>query len=188
MIEDVWMKMSADPTAEGYSFKKIGVPSPSAASMSKCRELCAQNLCGAYNVTWGCPPGAGTEEECLGAVRSFSKAAILIRKYERIDLKDADLLRELGVAHQDMCRRFGNALRREGYRVMPFTDGGCRYCGECSYPGGPCRFPEQKVSSIAAFGIMMDEYMGSQNIDFSFEKDAMTLYGLILYDEPGLGK
>jgi hypothetical protein len=30
----------------------------------------------------------------------------------------------------------------------------------------------------------MEEYMDEQGIDFAFEEDAMTLYGLILYDEP----
>ncbi|MCL1810627.1 MAG: DUF2284 domain-containing protein [Methanomassiliicoccaceae archaeon] len=182
MIDDVWNRMSTDPAMEGYSFKKVGLPSPDHASMKKCRELCAQNVCGAYSVTWGCPPGVGREEECLKTLGDFSNAAFLIKEFNNIDLKDRELLRELGTAHQDACRRFSNALRGEGYRVLALTDGGCRYCGECSYPDDPCRFPDQRISSIAAYGIMMDEYMGSQNIEFHFRDDGMTLYGLIMYD------
>jgi len=184
MIDDVWKNMAADPATEGYSFRKIGLPSPDAGSMSKCRELCAQNLCGAYGVTWGCPPGAGTEAECLRLVGSFSEAAILMKRYDRIDLKDRDLLERLGAEHQEVCRRFSNALRREGFRAEAFSDGGCKYCGKCSYPDDPCRFPEQRISSISSYGIMMDEYMRSQGIDFEFRENGMTLYGLILYDEP----
>ena len=181
MIEDVWKKMSTDPAMEGYSFKKIGLPSPSVATMKKCRELCAQNLCGAYGKTWGCPPGAGTEEECFRALGDFTNAAILIKEFDKIDMKDHDLLKRLGGAHQDACRKFCNELRKDGCKAIAMTDGGCRYCGVCSYPDDPCRFPDQRVPSIAAYGIMMDEYMSSQNIDFRFRNDGMTLYGLILY-------
>jgi len=181
MIEDVWKRMSADPVTEGYFFKIIGLPSPNAASMKECRKLCVQNLCGEYGTTWGCPPGAGTEEECLQAVGCFSGAAVLIKEFSKIDLKDNDLIERLGSAHQEVCRRFCNELRREGYRAQALTNGGCRYCGECTYPDDPCRFPDQRVPSMSAYGIMMDKYMGSNNIDFQFRDDGMTLYGLILY-------
>lgn len=184
MIDDVWKKMSAYPMAKDYSFKEIGPPTPNAASMSKCRELCAQNLCGAYGVTWGCPPGVGPEEECLRTARSFSKAAILMKRFYDVDLKDWALMERLGAEFQDVCRRFGCMLREEGYRAMPLSDGGCKYCGECSYPEEPCRFPLQQVPSISSYGIMMDEYMKAHNIDFEFSEDSMTLYGLILYDGP----
>jgi predicted metal-binding protein len=184
MIEDIWKKMSADPMAEGYSFKKIGLPSPNKETMSTCRRLCAQNLCGQYGVTWACPPGTGTEEECLGTIKKFSKAAVIIREFDNIDVKDEELVEALAEDHQEVCRRFGNLLREEGYSAVPLSDGGCKYCEECSYPDESCRFPDQMVPSISSFGIIMDEYMKSQNIDFEFRKDGMTLYGLMLYNEP----
>ncbi|MDR0309211.1 MAG: DUF2284 domain-containing protein [Candidatus Methanoplasma sp.] len=184
MIEDIWAKLSADLALEGYIFRKIDPPSPDACSMKKCRDLCAQNLCGAFDITWGCPPGVGAEDECLDLVSGFPKAAVLMKRFENINFDDIGHVEKLGAKHQDVCRMFGCALREEGYRALPLSDGGCRYCEECSYPDEPCVFPDQKVASISAFGILMDEYMGSQNIDFAFEDGAMTLYGLILYDKP----
>ncbi|MDR3074486.1 MAG: DUF2284 domain-containing protein [Candidatus Methanoplasma sp.] len=184
MIEDLWKKMKPDPVAEGYSFIKVGLPEPNTETMSRCRELCAQNLCGAYGLTWGCPPGVGTAEECLAVIAGFSKAALIAKKYDEIDINDRDLLERLGIEHREVCRKFGNALRREGFRVLPMADGGCKYCVKCTYPDSPCRFPDQRVPSISCFGILMDGYLKSQNIEFGFSKDSMTLYGLILYDEP----
>jgi len=188
MIKDVWEKLSADRITDGYSFKEIGLPHPDAASMSKCRELCARNLCGAYGMTWGCPPGIGTEKECLRAIGNFSGAAVLIKKFDNVDLKDKKLIEKLGAAHQDVCRKFVNKLREERHNAMALADGGCRYCKKCSCPDEPCGFPDQMVPSISAYGIMMDEYMRSNNIDFEFEKDAMTLYGLILFSGAEVGK
>ncbi|MCL2149268.1 MAG: DUF2284 domain-containing protein [Methanomassiliicoccaceae archaeon] len=184
MIDDVWGRMSGDPAAEGYLFKKICPPSPDEASMRKCRGLCAENACGAYGTTWGCPPGVGPEAECLGFVRGFPRAAVLMKRFDGIDVGDRDLVEKLGGGHQDVCRRFAAEMRRDGHRAVALSDGGCRYCGQCSYPGGPCRFPDQMVPSISSYGIMMDEYMAANGIDFEFRKDGMTLYGLILYDGP----
>ena len=184
MIEQMWKKMSADPAAEGYTFRKIGLPCVNADSMFLCRGRCAENLCGEYGMTWGCPPGVGSGEECLNIVKSFSEAAIIIKKFDGVDLTDTAFLAKVCAEHQDVCRRFGLMLRKEGYDALPLSDGGCKYCKECSYPDGPCRFPEQRVTSISCYGIMMDEYMKSQNIDFEFRKDAVALYGLLFYNEP----
>jgi predicted metal-binding protein len=183
MIENVWGKMPEGDPAQGYQFRRIEPPAPDAGSMKKCRELCAQNLCGEYGVTWACPPGVGGEEECLKKMRTFSKAAVIIKKYEGLDLKNKELVKTIAAEYQDVSRRFSILLRKEGYNVLPLSDGGCSYCGECSYPD-ECRFPEQLVPSISSYGIPMDEYMSSQGIDFEFAEGTMTLYGIILYDEP----
>lgn len=178
------MVVSRDPLSVGYNFQRADTPSPNNDSMSKCRELCAQNLCGAYGVTWGCPPGIGSPKECLHAIGEYSNAAVIMKKFEKVDFNDKELMTKLQNDHQDVCRRFANALRKDGYGVLPLADGGCSYCGECSYPDEPCRFPDQKIPSVSCYGILMDEYLPSQGIDFSFEKDGMTLYGVILYNEP----
>jgi predicted metal-binding protein len=187
MIGDVWKKMGGDPATDDYTFKEVVPPSPDEKTMKKCRELCAQNLCGSYGTTWGCPPGVGTAKECLRAVRSFSKAVILIKKFGNIDMSDGGLLERLCTDHQNVCRKFGHMLKREGYSVLPLSDGGCRYCGKCTYPDAPCRFPEQIMTSLSCYGIMMGDYLKTQNLDFAFEDDSVTLYGLILYNEPRRG-
>lgn len=182
MIEDVWKKTSADILSTGYRFQKIGVPSPTDNTISKCRDLCAQNLCGAYGRTWGCPPGVGNEKECLDTVRKYSHAAVITKKYADVDFKDAEHLHELQKEHQDVCRKFSNALRKEGYDAMVLADGSCEYCGVCSYPE-PCKFPDQIIASVSSYGILMDEYMTSEGIEFAFDGKGMTLYGVVLYNQ-----
>jgi predicted metal-binding protein len=184
MITDVWKKIGDGSDAAGYALKEIGIPNPDEGTMSECRRLCEQNLCKEYGTTWGCPPGMGTGAECLSIISRYKNAAVLIVRRENIDVKDIDAMIELGREHQHICRLFGNALRKAGYDALPMADGGCSYCAVCTYPNDPCRFPSQRITSIGGYGIMMDKYMEANGIDFKFEKDAATLYGLILYNEP----
>jgi len=182
MMIRLWEKMDGEPLARGYSIVKVEPPAPDVESMSKCRELCGQNLCGSFDNNWGCPPGVGSGEECLGIVSRYSKAVVIMKKYEDLDFDDKPHIDGIAKDHQELCRRFGNLLRREGYDTLPLADGGCCYCAKCSYPDSPCRFPDQRVTSVSCYGILMDKYLPSQGVDFSFEKDCMTLYGIILYN------
>lgn len=183
MIDSLWVKMSNDPLSEGYAMKHTSPPAPDRNSLADCRKLCEDNLCGCYDTNWSCPPGAGTECECLEKIGKYSECVVIFKKFENIDLNDKEKVDEIAVYHQDLCRRFGNLLRSNGYSVLALADGKCRFCGICSYPE-PCIFPDQMVPSVSSFGIDMESYMKSQNIDFCFEKDALTLYGLILYNRP----
>lgn len=182
MLTKIWKEYSSNPLAEGYTFAEIGAPSPTVDSIRVCRKLCKQNLCGCYDTNWGCPPGSGDETECLAEIKRFRHACVAYHKFEKIDLNDKDLIADISKNHQELARRFCNHLRKNGYEALAIADGGCMYCGKCSYPNEPCRFPEQRVPSISGFGIDMGEYMKSQNIPFSFEKDSMTLYAIILYN------
>ena len=184
MVERLWEEMSDEPLAKNYEIRTIGPPAPTDETMSKCRELCGQNLCGTFNANWGCPPGVGSEKECLSLVKRYFDAAVIMRRYDGIDLKDKTITDRIVKDHQELCRRFGNVLRKNGYDVLPLADGGCTYCGTCSYPDSPCRFPDQRITSVSCYGILMDEYMGSQGVDFTFEKESMTLYGIMLYNTP----
>lgn len=175
--------MIADPLAEGYDLKLVEVPEPNQNSMKKCRELCKQNTCGAYNVTWSCPPGIGSINDCLAQIDKYKHGLTIFRKFD-VDLENKELVKKYAVEHQEIVRRFANLLRKNGYDVLPLADGGCTYagCDKCTYPDEPCRYPEMIVPSISAFGILMGNYMESQGIEFTFEKNAMTLYGVILYN------
>jgi predicted metal-binding protein len=183
MISDLWGKISNTPLADGYTFKKSKTPRTGMDTMERCRALCKQNICGQYDTNWSCPPGVGTERECLERIRFFKNAAVIYRRYD-IDPDNKTKVKKISSDHQELCRQFVGLLRKEGYQAIALADGGCSYCSTCSYPDEPCKFPEQKVMSLVSYGIMMMEYLESLSLDFTLDKDAVTLYGLILYNEP----
>jgi predicted metal-binding protein len=181
MINRIWSKLKDGPGFEDCVMVELVPPKTDINTISTCRRLCKQNLCGEYNNNWGCPPGVGDIQECMDLANQYRHAALVYRRFCNIDMSDRSKIIQCETEHQEVCRRLANALRKEGTDVLPLAASGCRYCDKCTCPSDPCKYPEQMVPSISAYGIVMEEYLGNQNIRFKMEKDAFTLYGLLLY-------
>jgi len=183
-VEELWNnRMSKAAEAEGYVYREISPPRPDVPTVEQCRKLCAQNLCGFYDSNWGCPPGVGSIGDVRRALALYPHTAVVYKRTE-IDHNEKEGLKRLSNDHQNLLRSFNNVLRESGYRSLPLADGGCNYCTECSYPNEKCRFPEQRVASVSGYGIKMMEYLETFGIEFRFEEKAVTMYGLVLYDDP----
>ncbi|AGI48328.1 putative metal-binding protein [Thermoplasmatales archaeon BRNA1] len=178
---DKWIKYVGEDGV-GFSLKDATVPKPTKEDAEYCRKLCEQNACHCYGVTWGCPPGAGTLGECLSALKKFSKAVIVYCKF-KVDHKDRVMIDRLSSDTQTYIRKFNNGLRSEGYKTLALADGGCNNCDHCRYPEA-CDNPDQRVPSISAYGIIMMQYLEDNGLDFKFEDGYVTLYGIVLYNEP----
>ncbi len=180
-IEELWNQLAHAKKASDYTFREIGVPKMTLSEAKKCRKLCEQNVCKCYGTNWGCPPGAGNLGDCMAQVKKYSHAAVVYRK-SAVDIKDQDALKSLSGVLQNHLRDFRNLLTENGYQAMCLADGGCNYCGVCAYPN-ECKFPEQRVNSISAYGIMLMEYLEDNGIEFRFEDGYATFYGLVFYNE-----
>ena len=160
----------------------VPLPRVSYKSVEKNRMLCRTNTCGNFNRSWTCPPNCGSAEFCIERVNSFRDADILMKRYENVDLRDAEGLERLMDGFRDLCRDVLTGCRKEGYDVLVLADGPCSYCKECAIEKGKkCYHPEMQVPSVSGYGIDMTSYMKECGIEFSFEKDAVTLYGVVLF-------
>ena len=53
---------------------------------------------------------------------------------------------------------------------------------ECAFVKGKnCYHPDMQVPSVSGYGIDMTSYMKEIGIEFSFSKDSVTLYGVLLF-------
>ena len=114
-------------------------------------------------------------------IRMYKHAAVIYHRSE-VNMKDQDGLKRLSGILQNLLRDFRNLLKENGYPSMCLADGGCNYCGACAYPK-ECKFPDQRVGSISAYGIMLMEYLEDNGIEFRFEDGYATFYGLVFYNE-----
>ncbi len=162
---------------EGFEVIEIEVPvvSPKAKDY---RALCEKNDCKEYGTNWGCPPGVGTLEECAETLNSYHEAFLVIKRYV-LDPKNAKDMKRAKDDLGDSSRRAADMIRPSA-PVKVLSDGGCRYCGVCTYPGGACRYPLQRTDSISGYGIDMEELLKKIGRKFAFEDCAATLNSIIL--------
>lgn len=156
------------------------VPDVTESEISTCRGYCKEDLCNNYGKSWACPPGVGTEEECLSQIRSYSNAALLIKKYV-VDYTEKEKVEPVMKEFQDLCRKVKIALDEKGIENLTFADGKCFYCKECAcITGEKCRFPEFRIPSISGYGIVINKYLESIGRESVLEEGVMELYGIVL--------
>ena len=171
-----WKEIAASVLPPDFELDEWNFPEYSEEALIKCRNLCKENVCGTYGCSWSCPPGFSSDLKELS--EKYGKVAVIKRRFE-VDLSDSERLDGLAGELQSSVRDLVLAMRREGYECLGFADGACRYCGKCAYPD-PCRFPEMLVPSISAAGVDMTAFAKANGREFKFEKDAVTVYGLIM--------
>ncbi|MGI6471649.1 MAG: DUF2284 domain-containing protein [Candidatus Methanomethylophilaceae archaeon] len=162
----------------GFTVKEIPVPAPSPRA-EEFLDLCKRNICGAYDTNWGCPPGVGTISEITESLKMYSTAYLVSKKYV-LDTKDRDAIQTATDEITDAVRAAVNTVKDR--TVKAFGDGGCKYCGVCTYPDDECRYPSQRIDSISSHGFDMEEILKQVGEKLVFGDDAITLYALILVE------
>jgi len=163
---------------------KTGLPLPKVTykSVQKNRMLCRTNQCGCYNSSWTCPPNCGTEEFCIERIGSYKESDVIMKRYDNVDFSNKEMVDSMMNGFREICRDVMIGCRKAGFDVIAFADGPCSYCKECAFvKGKKCYHPDMQVPSVSGYGINMTEYMKSIGIEFSFSKDSVTLYGVILF-------
>lgn len=160
----------------------VKIPEITYNSLNINRCLCRQNRCGNYNKSHTCPPNCGSEEYCIERVNSYKDADVIMRTFDDVDITDADLMIRITGEFSDLCREVMVGCRKAGFDVMALADGPCRYCDECSFlKGKKCPYPDMQVPSVSGYGVDMGRYIPEIGETFSFEKNRVTFYGIILF-------
>jgi predicted metal-binding protein len=67
--------------------------------------------------------------------------------------------------------------------ILPLDAGCCSLCDKCAYlEREPCRYPDQAVSSVEAYGINVIALQKSACLPYYGGKNSVIFVGLILYD------
>ena len=140
------------------------------------RDMCAANSCGQYAKRWNCPPGCGSLEECAQRLKGYSKG-ILVQTIGRIeDSFDAEGMLEAEATHKKRVQALYATLRETVPNTLALGSGCCTRCKICTYPDAPCRFPEEMIASMEAYGILVLEVCKVNHLPYYYgaEKIAYT--------------
>ena len=147
---------------------------------SEVREMCAQNTCGQYGKRWSCPPGCGTLDECAQNLRGFSHGILVQTIGTLEDEFDVEAMMETEALHKEYFQRMFSVLREKTGRVLALGAGCCTKCKTCAYPDGPCRFPEEAMSSMEAYGMLVLQVCKDNGLTYYYGSDKIAYTGCFL--------
>lgn len=144
------------------------------------RDMCVANTCGMYDKCWSCPPGCGSLDECREQLKGFSQGILVQTVGEVEDAFDIETMMELNDQHKACFARMYARLRQSGQPVLPLGAGCCTYCKTCSYPNTPCRFPDKKISSMEAYGMLVLDVCKANNLQYYYGTGKIAYTGCFL--------
>ncbi len=138
------------------------------------RDMCATNSCGMYGKRWSCPPGCGTLEECAAQLENYTHGILVQTVGDVEDGFDFEAMMEIEADHKDHVFEMRDALLSSGNQVLTIGAGCCTQCAKCTYPDEPCRFPDKKISSMEAYGMLVLEVCKANHLQYYYGSDKMA--------------
>ena len=144
------------------------------------RQMCA--ACGQYGKRWSCPPGCGSLEELRIKVSGY-KAGILVQTTGQLeDAFDGEAMMETEALHKENFACLHKMLRETYPGLLALGAGCCTICRTCAYPDEPCRIPEQMVSSMEAYGLVVTEVCRANGLAYNYGENTITYTSCFLLD------
>ena len=147
---------------------------------SEVRDMCAGNACGQYGKRWSCPPGCGSLEECAAQIKDCTQGILVQTIGELEDEFDGEAMMETEALHKEHFQEMLSSLREKTGHVLPLGAGCCTRCRACTYPDGPCRFPEEAVSSMEAYGMLVLQVCRDNGLTYYYGPDKIAYTGCFL--------
>lgn len=145
------------------------------------RDMCSTNSCGKYDKNWACPPACGTLDECREKISTYSKGILVQTMGELEDAMDFETMMELEEKHKKNFLAFRVVLTEIYPELLALGAGACSICKECAYPDAPCRFPEKCVSSMEAFGILVNKTCTANNMLYYYGPNTLAYTSCYLF-------
>lgn len=146
------------------------------------RDMCKTG-CQQYARRWSCPPGCGSLEQIRSNIFQY-QGGILVQTTTKLeDSFDWDGMMQAQTLHQKNFVRLTEKLLDSAISFLPLGTGCCMICETCSYPDSPCRFPQKKISSMEACGMLVSEVCQKNNLKYYYGPDTISyVAGILLQD------
>lgn len=169
--------------------KAVGFSNIALLSMDKIifdpafRMACKQNRCGNYGKNWTCPPEVGEIEVLINKAKTY-KAAIILQTITKLkSCFDFKGMEDAAKVHQEQTNLLVKQLNSHFQELLPLAVGGCGICKKCAKrTGEPCRFPDQALASVEAYGMDVMRLAKQCDLEYYNGEETVTLFGAILFN------
>ncbi|MBR5338041.1 MAG: DUF2284 domain-containing protein [Lachnospiraceae bacterium] len=146
------------------------------------RDMCEMNTCNKYGKNWACPPACGSLEDCGAKLKKYTKGIIVQTTRQLEDSMDFEGLEELEKDHRGNFKKAVDRFSEMYPGMLPLGAGTCSLCKECTYPDNECRFPNKRISSMEAFGLVVNEVCKANDLPYNYGPNTMTYIGCFLFE------
>jgi predicted metal-binding protein len=152
------------------------------------RKACEKNFCSKYNTNWMGPPAIGPISGLTQRVFRYKKGLLVQTIHPLVSNFDLKGMLEAAKTHATVFRALLKQLRNRYPEedFLPLDEGCCSRCEKCAYlDREPCRYPDEAVSSVEAYGMNVIALQKSAGLPYNNGKNTVTYVGLILFDMRG---
>lgn len=148
------------------------------------RAMCSANRCQVYGKSWACPPGCGDIGEFERQMHEFEHCLVVQTVAKMEDDFDVETLAEAGERQKQRVYDLVEAIDDAGLsaETMTLSAGTCTLCQACTYPDAPCRFPDKRLVSMEAAGLVVSEVCTQAGIPYNHGPQTIAYSGCVLYN------
>ena len=144
------------------------------------RNMC-RNGCHRYDTCWSCPPGCGTLEQCRHRLSAYAKGILVQTVGHLEDEFDGEGMMQTQSLHNSRFAALVQQLRGTLPELLPLGAGCCEVCKDCTYPDNPCRFPHKQVSSMEAYGLLVQQLCKANDLSYYYGSGTIAYCSCILW-------
>ena len=149
--------------------------------LDEVRDMCRTGNCGKYGKNWACPPGCGSLEECRQRLKEYAGGFLVQTVGELEYSMNWEGIRDTEARHKKMFLETAALLSGEYAGFLPLGSGTCTLCAACTYPDAPCRQPDKRVSSLEAYGILVNDICTKNGMKYYHGPNTITYTACYLF-------
>ena len=142
--------------------------------MPEVRDMCSVDRCRQYGRNWRCPPGCGSIEDAAARASQYSYGVLVQTIGKMEDDFDYETIQETSERHKANFAALVKKLKARYGDILPMGVGTCNLCESCTYPDAPCRFPEESISSMEAYGLWVSKVCELSGVPYNNGKQTIT--------------
>lgn len=170
-------------TLEQVGFECIGsVKAADLVVREDVRAMCSSATCQNYGTNWACPPNNESLDYYRDLLGTCSEGYVFQTVAQLDDEFDGDTLDKLIKTHTDRLLKLVDTLydaHAYPQSCVVLGAGTCSRCASCAYPE-PCRFPDKRIVSMEAAGLMITEACAAAGIPYNHGKLGMAFSSCVL--------
>jgi predicted metal-binding protein len=136
--------------------------------MPEVRDMCGADKCRQYGKNWRCPPACGSLEEAAERAKEYSYGLIVQTVGKMEDDFDYETIQSTGEKHKTNFASLVKKLKGRYDNLLPMGAGTCTICETCTYPDAPCRFPDESISSMEAYGLWVSKVCELSGVAYNY--------------------